>query len=155
MRKVLIVTLIFLFLDQIIKNILIVSFPFAHPIIIISNFFNITLVQNTGAAFSILSSNTLFLILIGVVAIALLYIFFIKDKTLSNFESILYGALAGGILGNLFDRIVRGYVVDYLDFNIFGYNFPVFNLADICITVSIFLLIIDIFKGDKNEVSSK
>lgn len=65
---------------------------------------------------------------------------------------IIYGILLGGIIGNLIDRIIYGYVIDYLNFNIFGYNFPVFNFADICIVISIFIIIIEILKGDKNAV---
>ena len=61
-----------------------------------------------------------------------------------------YSMLIGGILGNLIDRIIRGYVIDYLDFNIIGYNFPIFNLADIAIVISAFLLIINMSRGDKN-----
>ena len=56
--------------------------------------------------------------------------------------------LIGGIIGNLIDRIIYGYVIDYLDFNIFGYNYPVFNLADSMIVISIILLILFINKGD-------
>ena len=57
--------------------------------------------------------------------------------------------------GNLIDRVVHGQVIDYLDFNILGYDFPVFNLADIAIVVSMILIIILVIKGDKNGVSSK
>ncbi len=155
MKKFLLIAFGFLFFDQIVKNILMFTFSFNSSVSIIPNFFSITLVKNTGAAFSVLSSSTIFLVLVGIIALVLLYVFFIKDKDLSIIENFLYGALAGGILGNMIDRIIRGYVIDYLDFNIFGYNFPVFNVADICITVSIFILIIFIFKGDENEISSK
>ena len=151
MKKVLIVVVICTLIDQVIKNLLIDG---SH-IQVIQNFFSITWVENTGAAFSIFSSNTLFLILVGILSLNLIYWFLIKDKKLSKFEYITYGVLIGGIIGNLVDRVVHGYVIDYLDFNIFGYNFPVFNFADICIVVSIVLIIISIFKGDKHEVSSK
>ena len=63
--------------------------------------------------------------------------------------------MLGGITGNLIDRVVHGQVIDYLDFNILGYDFPVFNLADIAIVVSMILIIILVIKGDKNGVSSK
>ena len=60
----------------------------------------------------------------------------------------IYGILIGGILGNLFDRIKFGSVIDYLDFKIFNYNFPIFNFADMCIVVSIFLLLIYFIKSE-------
>lgn len=144
-----------LLLDQIVKNLLLFFMNYGQSITIIKNFFNITLIGNTGAAFSILSSNTILLIIISVVVLNVLYFFFIKGKTLTDFEQVSYGLLIGGILGNLIDRILRMQVVDYLDFNIFGYNFPVFNLADIVIVISMILIVIQIIKGDKNEVSSK
>ena len=142
-------------LDQLIKNGLLFFMSYGESINIINGFFNITLIGNTGAAFSILSSNTILLIIISVVVLNVLYFFFIKGKTLTDFEQVSYGLLIGGILGNLIDRILRMQVVDYLDFNIFGYNFPVFNLADIVIVISMVLIVIQIIKGDKNEVSSK
>ena len=58
----------------------------------------------------------------------------------------------GGIVGNLFDRLVRGYVIDFLNFNIFSYDFPVFNIADTFIVVGIILILIEMMiVGDKDE----
>ena len=59
--------------------------------------------------------------------------------------------MTGGIIGNLFDRILYKSVIDYLSFNIFNYNFPVFNLADIGITVGAILLIIDLIIEEKEK----
>lgn len=155
MKKLFGIAFITVLLDQLIKNGLLFFMNYGQSITIIKNFFNITLIGNTGAAFSILSSNTILLIIISVVVLNVLYFFFIKGKTLTDFEQVSYGLLIGGILGNLIDRVLRMQVVDYLDFNIFGYNFPVFNLADIVIVISMILIVIQIIKGDKNEVSSK
>lgn len=155
MKKLFGIAFITVLFDQLIKNGLLFFMNYGQSITIIKNFFNITLIGNTGAAFSILSSNTILLIIISVVVLNVLYFFFIKGKTLTDFEQVSYGLLIGGILGNLIDRILRMQVVDYLDFNIFGYNFPVFNLADIVIVISMILIVIQIIKGDKNEVSSK
>ena len=142
-------------LDQLIKNGLLFFMNYGKSITVIKNFFNITLIGNTGAAFSILSSNTILLIIISIVVLNVLYFLFIKGKTLTDFEQVSYGLLIGGIMGNLIDRVLHMQVIDYLDFNLFGYNFPVFNLADIAIVVSMVLIAIQIIKGDKNEVSSK
>lgn len=128
---------------------------FGKSITVIKGFFNITLIGNTGAAFSILSSNTILLIVISVVVLNVIYFGFIKGKELTDFEQLSYGLLIGGIMGNLIDRVVRMQVIDYLDFTFFGYNFPVFNLADIAIVVSMILIVFQIIKGDKHEVSSK
>ena len=128
---------------------------YGESINVINGFFNITLIGNTGAAFSILSSNTLLLIIISVVVLNVLYFCFIKGKNLNDFEQLSFGLLIGGILGNLIDRVLRMQVIDYLDFNFFGFNFPVFNLADIAIVISMILIAIQVIKGDKNGVSSK
>ena len=65
-------------------------------------------------------------------------------------EGMCIGMSIGLLLGNLFDRIFYGYVIDYLDFRIFNYNFPIFNISDICICIGIFLMIIEVVKEDKN-----
>lgn len=155
MKKLFGTTLITLVLDQLIKIGFLFFMSYGESITVINGFFNITLIGNTGAAFSILSSNTVLLILISIVVLNVLYFFFIKGKKLDNFEQISYGLLIGGIMGNLIDRVLHMQVIDYLDFTFFGYNFPVFNLADIAIVVSMILIAIQIIKGDKNEVSSK
>lgn len=155
MKKLYGVALGTIIFDQLIKNILLLLMSFGESKKIIADFFNITLIGNTGAAFSILSSNTLLLIVISVIALNFIYFFLIKGKKLNNLEQITYGLLIGGIIGNLVDRVAHGQVIDYLDFSIFGYNFPIFNLADIAIVVAMILLVVQIIKGDKNEISSK
>lgn len=155
MKKLFGIALTTVLLDQIIKNALIFFMSFGKSITVIKGFFNITLIGNTGAAFSILSSNTLLLIIISLVVLNVLYFCFIKGKKLNDFEQLSFGLLIGGILGNLIDRVLRMQVIDYLDFNFFGFNFPVFNLADIAIVISMILIAIQVIKGDKNGVSSK
>ena len=151
MKKVLPVAGISLVLDQIIKIIVITNMDLYDSINIINNFFNITYVRNTGAAWSILSGNTMLLSVIALVALVLMYFYCIKDKLLTNFESISYGLLIGGAFGNLIDRMIHGYVIDYLDFKIFNYDFPVFNLADICIVIGVILICISLIGGELNE----
>ena len=155
MKKLYGFALITILFDQLIKNGLLFFMSFGQSITVIPNFFSITLIGNTGAAFSILSSNTLLLIVISVVVLNLIYFFLIKGKKLNDFEQISYGLLIGGIIGNLIDRALHMQVIDYLDFTFFGYNFPVFNLADIAIVISMVFIGIQVIKGDKNEVSCK
>lgn len=155
MKKLYGFSLMVILFDQLIKNGLLFFMSFGQSITIIPNFFSITLVGNTGGAFSILSSSTILLIVISIVFLNLIYFLFIRGKKLSDFDQVTYGILIGGITGNLIDRVVHMQVIDYLDFNIFGYAFPIFNLADIAIVISMFLIIIQIIKGDKNEVSSR
>jgi signal peptidase II len=71
-------------------------------------------------------------------------------------NNIAFSLLIGGILGNLIDRIIHGYVIDYFHFYLFGYDYPIFNIADIGIVIGVILIIISIWKGeDKNGNSSK
>ena len=150
LRKSLIITLICILVDQAIKIIVMGTMSLNSSINIIPNFFSLTYVENDGAAWSILSGNKIFLILISVVALIFIYYYFIKSTDIKKFEFINYSILIGGIFGNLFDRIKYGKVIDYLDFNIFGYNFPIFNFADICIVISVILLLIYNIKEGKN-----
>lgn len=124
---------------------------------IIDNFFSLTYVLNDGAAFSLFASRTYLLILI-----ALICLFFILYELKNNLDdrvlSIGYSLVLAGLLGNFLDRLMDGYIIDYLSFKIFTYNFPIFNFADILIVVGIIIVIIkEILKerGKKYEVRSK
>lgn len=144
----LVISLVCMIVDQIIKMAVMGNMTTYYSINVIENFFSLTYVENDGAAWSILSGNRFFLILISIVAIILIYGYLIKNKNIKRFEFVCYSILIGGILGNLMDRIKFGFVVDYLDFKFFGYNFPIFNFADICIVISVILLLICGIKED-------
>ena len=77
---------------------------------------------------------------------------FKKDNKLNI---ISFSLIIGGLLGNLVDRIFRGYVIDYLNFYIFKYDFPVFNFADCLIVVGVIILLIRMLMGDGNENKSR
>ena len=154
-KKIILVVFLSVLFDQIIKLLISYNMNPNDSISIINNFFSITYARNIGAAWSILSGGRIILILLAIVAINVIYFLCIHNKKLSGKDQILYSLLIGGILGNLIDRVIYGYVIDYLDFNIFGYKYPIFNLADIFIVVSVILIIIFSFKVKKNENSSK
>ena len=149
-KKIIITIFLSVLLDQVIKILVSYNMNSGESINIINNFFSITCAHNIGAAWSILSGGRIILILLGILAINVIYFLFINKKELSNRDQILYSLLIGGILGNLIDRIVFGYVIDYLDFNIFGYNYPIFNLADILIVISMILMLIKTLKEEHN-----
>ena len=143
-------------LDQIIKYLLPKFVLLNESKEIIKNFFYITNVNNYGAAWSTFYNHRILLIIISLLAILIIYKTFIKSSKLTKLNSLLLGMLYSGVLGNLLDRIFRGYVIDYLDFKIFGYDYPVFNLADILIVLGIIGLLIKSFKEEKNgKVFSK
>ena len=151
MKKILPISLLFVVIDQVVKILVINKMALQQSITIINNFFNITYVRNTGAAWSILSGNVLLLIMISVLALVAIYYYLIKDKELNKIDIVSYSMLIGGIIGNLIDRIVHGYVIDYLDFKIFNYNFPIFNIADTLIVISIIIIGISLIVGEYRE----
>lgn len=150
MKKVALLSLIVLVFDQILKFIIRSKLVLNETINVIANFFNITYVENDGAAWNILSGNKIFLILIALLVLFFIFYYFIFNKKLNKIEVIAYSLFIGGLLGNLWDRIFIGRVIDYLDFKIFGYNFPVFNLADICIVLGVLIIIINEIRGEIN-----
>lgn len=142
-------------IDQIIKFLVLYKMELGDIITIIPNFFQIYYLQNKGAAFSSFQGMVYILILVS------LLIFFglikhIKDSDITkNVEIMSLGFILGGLVGNLIDRILYGYVIDYLSFVFFGYNFAVFNLADSLIVIGVILYLIDIVRSDINEYKSR
>lgn len=119
-----------------------------HHVVLIDGFFHITYAQNTGMAWSMLSGQTAFLSLVSAAAIGLMlyYLYMKKPDALSRFALAL---MIGGAAGNLFDRLYFGYVRDFLDFYIFGYDFPIFNIADSALCIGVFLLAAVSLKEEK------
>ena len=142
-KKIIIITIICIFIDFISKLLITSNLEVGESITIIPNFFSISYIRNTGAAWGILSNDTLILAMVSMIFL-IFAIKYINDlKTISKLSIFSYGMLIGGIIGNLIDRLFRNYVVDFFSFNIFGYNFPVFNIADCFIVISIALIVIE------------
>ena len=146
------ITSIVLIIDQIIKLLINNNMTLYQQIKIIPKFFTIYYVKNTGAAFSILEDSTILLTIISVIFIVILDRMIKKEKTFTKLSAISLGMIMGGIFGNLIDRIIHHAVIDYLSFQIFKYEFPVFNIADIGITVGVGLLILSIILEKKQNV---
>lgn len=122
---------------------------------LIDNFFRITYVKNTGAAFSIFSNNTILVIIISVVIIGFLLFYIYKNKGNNKLENVSYAFILGGAIGNLIDRLVYGYVIDFLDFEILSYNAPIFNLADTFIVIGVILFLINTLRSRYDGNSSE
>lgn len=148
MKKIGIISLIVIIIDRILKVLVTNNFAFNVRNKIIDGFFYITNCHNEGAAFSLFSGNVLFLIFITLIVLFLIYRT-INKENVNKIGILAYGLLLGGILGNLYDRIFYGYVIDYLDFVIFKFNFAIFNLADAAIVIGAILLIV--FEGSDND----
>jgi len=117
-------------------------------------FFNLVLVFNKGAAFSFLATaqgwQTLFFAAVAVVASAVISVLIYKNKNKSLF-CLGLALILGGALGNLYDRVTYGHVVDFLDFHIAGWHWPAFNVADSGITVGAGILIVESFFQKRSD----
>lgn len=140
--------MIFLLMDQISKLLVVRLIDINKNIELIKNFFYLTYIRNTGAAFSILTGQRIFLITIAIIILASLFNYLRKNKIYKKLEQLALSLIIGGSFGNLLDRIIRGYVVDFIDIKIFGYNFPVFNIADTFIVIGVFFLIITLSRKE-------
>ena len=147
---IIIISIILLCIDQISKLLVVNLLTKTESITIIKNFFYLTYINNDGAAFSILVGKRIFLILIAVLVIVMLIRYIKKNNIQNKLELVSISLIIGGSLGNLMDRVVRGYVIDFLDFKIFNYNFPIFNLADIFIVIGVFLLLLKELRKENN-----
>lgn len=154
MTTIIILSIIFFLIDLISKIIIKESLFLGQSIKVINNFFNITYVRNTGAAFSILSKHTYLLVFVSIFIITLVLYYINKNKPKTKIEYISYSMILGGAVGNLYDRIVYGYVIDFLDFLIFGYEYPIFNLSDSFIFIGVLILIVYMWRCKDGNKSS-
>ena len=109
--------------------------------------FKLDFVKNYGAAFNILSGSRIFLSLISIFFTILLIYLIFKKNTLNSFDLYSYSFILGGTIGNVIDRILKGFVIDFINLNII--NFPVFNIADISINIGFIFLLYSIFKNKR------
>ena len=107
--------------------------------------FRLDFVKNYGAAFNIFSGNRIFLSLISIIFSILLIYLILRKNTLNQFDLLSYSFILGGTIGNGIDRILKGFVIDFINLNYI--NFPVFNIADISINVGFIFLLYRIFKN--------
>ena len=141
MKKIFIISIFLIILDFISK-LLIFNF------FLIPNFLYLTFVTNTGTFWGLFSNINIFFMILSIIVLSLLIYIITVKTTLNKLNIILYSLVISGIIGNLIDRIIRGYVVDFIGIKIFNYNFPIFNFADIYIVIGVLLFILI---GEKYE----
>ena len=108
---------------------------------IIPGLFNFKLVHNYGAAWGMMAGKQIFLIVLSVVFLAIFIIYYIKEKNKTWFMNVTFGFLIAGCVGNLFDRLVFGYVRDFIQSD-FWKTFPVFNFADVALVFGVVMFLI-------------
>ena len=146
MKKIFIISIFLIILDFISK-LLIINF-LRVDLFLIPNFLYLTFVTNTGTFWGLFSNINIFFMILSIIVLSLLIYIITVKTTLNKLNTILYSLVISGIIGNLIDRIIRGYVVDFIGIKIFNYNFPIFNFADIYIVIGVLLFILI---GEKYE----
>ncbi len=142
-----------LVLDLVTKYVFDASLSDGNTISVIPYLFNFKLVHNYGAAWGMLAGKQVFLIVLTLVFLAIFVFYYIKEKNKTWLLNITFGFLFAGCLGNLYDRLVLGYVRDFIQFD-FWKSFPIFNFADVALTVGVVLflvyLLVTYLKNKKN-----
>lgn len=141
-KKSIIISFLIFFADQITKYL---AFTYLAPTdtVKITSFLNLVYVENKGAAFGLFKSlGTEFFIVLSILVIVVLILMIIKDRK----NQLVYSLIMGGALGNLFDRLLHGHVIDFIDLHICGYHWPAFNIADSSLSIGIFLFVLKKYK---------
>lgn len=147
-----VLSVIFLiFIDQITKYMAVINLKDKDPFIIIKGVFELFYLENRGAAFGVMQDKkTIFVIMTLIILIGIVYIFIkMPDNKKYRLMNIIAVFLCAGAVGNLIDRIVNNYVVDFFYFKLI--NFPVFNVADCYVVCSLLVLLISFIFYYKEE----
>jgi signal peptidase II len=151
-RLTLLPALVVIVLDQLTKAIVLARMDLHQSISVVDGFFALTYVRNTGAAFGLLAGRLAdarvpLLLAVSVAALAVLFWFVRTIPAERRAVITACGAVLGGAIGNMIDRIAYGEVIDFLDVYVGDYHWPAFNVADSAITVGVILLCLDALRG--------
>ena len=153
-KKVMLFSIILFIIDQISKLLIDKFLVLGKSYTIFDKFLYVTKAYNDGVSFSMMQGHRWIIILISLVVMVFLYFYMQKFKV-NKRNIIAFSLVFGGLFGNLVDRIIYGYVIDFIDFYVFNYNYPIFNFADSFICVGVLILLYSVYMGDDNENSSK
>jgi signal peptidase II len=139
------VILVFLSLDQLTKYFVVKNIAHFGSVDVIPGFFKIIHIHNKGAIFGFFSHSNSSLVLFllkasSLVALGFVLYYFLKAPISDRFMNFSLALILAGALGNQVDRFSRGFVVDFLDFSFWGWHWPTFNVADMCISTGAVLL---------------
>lgn len=142
-----------LLLDRWTKLLILKRFDLNESIPVIDGFFNITYVRNTGVAFGIFSSfsspaKSVLLSLFTACAAIVVVTYSVRSPARNRLLQVALSLILGGALGNLYDRLSYGYVVDFLEFYLGNYHWPSFNVADSAISTGVALLALEIIRSE-------
>ncbi|MEN1966954.1 signal peptidase II [Lentibacillus sp. N15] len=145
------IALVVIGLDQLTKWLIVKNMELYEQVPVIENFFYITSHRNTGAAWGILQDQMTFFYIITAVVVVGLVFYMQKYGKNSPLLAVSLSLILGGAIGNFIDRIFRQEVVDFLDFIIIRYDFPIFNVADSCLCIGVILVLIATFMDEKKK----
>lgn len=144
-----ILLIVLLAIDQISKFAVDANMKLQQSMDIVPGFFRITYLHNTGAAWSMLEGKMWFFYIITAIALVAMIYFYVRSEKQDVMFKTGIVCMAAGTIGNLIDRLLFQYVRDFIDFIILGYDFPVFNVADMALCFGVFLIIIDILLEER------
>jgi signal peptidase II len=129
-----------------------------EPRIVVSNFFHLVNVTNTGAAFGSFRNNNTFFMVISAVALVIVVALLVRRRSRDILRDVSLALLLAGVLGNLTDRLLYGHVIDFLLFDLhirFAHPWPAFNVADSCISIAVVLFVVHSFWQGKSAAPSR
>jgi signal peptidase II len=148
MRFILFLSLPLYALDQLTKQMVLRFISPDEPRVLVTDFFSLVNVTNTGAAFGSFRGNNTFFIAISSVALLVVLSLLLRTRAADRWRDLSLALLLAGILGNLTDRLLYGHVIDFLLFDLhvaYAHPFPAFNVADSCISIAVVLFVIHSF----------
>lgn len=129
-------------LDQLTKFLIKQNFELNQSFPIIKNILHFNYITNTGSAFGLFKGYNLFFVFFSIIVIIVIYMYLNRIKNNEKLMQFSIGLLLGGTIGNLIDRTLYGYVIDFIDFRFW----PVFNIADSAVTISVIFLVFVLWK---------
>ena len=150
------ISLFVVVVDQVTKQAITASFAYGETKFVLS-WFNLVLAHNTGAAFSFLAGASGWqreFFIVSTILISCVLIWMLKNNRTNRVLSIALALVIGGAFGNLYDRVLHGYVIDFVQWHVAGYFWPAFNVADSAICLGAGLLIFDSFRKPATEASA-
>ncbi|WP_445659502.1 signal peptidase II [Aeribacillus sp. FSL M8-0254] len=136
------ITLFVIALDQWTKWLIVKNMEIGESIEIINGFLYITSHRNKGAAWGILQNQMVFFYVVTIIVVVAIIYYMQKYAKQNAMLGVALSLMLGGAIGNFIDRLFRKEVVDFIHTYIFGYNFPIFNIADSSLTIGVILLFI-------------
>ncbi|MDO4814138.1 MAG: signal peptidase II [Gemella sp.] len=149
MVAIFILALILVIIDQVSKNFVVENMVLGQQLEVVKDFFYLTSHRNRGAAWGILQDSRLFFIITTTIILIAIVFYLLKYRaSLTLVDKLIFSLILGGAIGNFIDRLRNGEVVDFFDFKIFAYDFPIFNFADVFICVGVGILLIKTYREE-------